>query len=129
MSYKRMFFDCFKSQSIGCRSSVVGVLDDPALELQSTLISDHTGSEPELSQLVVEEDGDVEGEGWHGEVSEWNLSGSEGDVQEWNVQEDGDEGSLEEDSEVTHGVDHELLGEGKVSGLANHKVSPLDAHN
>lgn len=62
-------------------------------------------------------------------MSEWNLSGSKGHVQEWNVKEDGDEGGLEEDSEVAHGVDHKLLGEGKVSGLADHKVRPLDAHD
>jgi len=62
-------------------------------------------------------------------VSEGNLSGTEGDVKEWNVEEDGDEGGLEEDSEVTHGVDHKLLRKGKVSGLADHQIGPLDAHD
>ena len=62
-------------------------------------------------------------------MSEWNLSGSESNVEEWNVEEDGDEGSLEEEAEVTELVDHKLLGEGKVSGLADHEISPLDAHN
>jgi len=111
----------------GC--SVVGVLDDPTLEFQPACLSNHARAQPELSQLVVEEDRDVEREGWDGEVGEWNLSGSQGDVQEWHVEEDGDEGGLEENSEVTHGVDHKLLGEGKVSGLADHKVGPLDAHD
>jgi len=57
------------------------------------------------------------------------LSGTESNIEEWNVEEDSDESSLEEKSEVTEVVDHELLGEGKVSSLANHKISPLDAHN
>jgi len=104
-------------------------LDDPAPELQSAVLSDHAVSEPKLSQLVVEEDSAVEGERWDGEVSEWNLSGSQSRVEEWNVEEDGDEGGLEEKAEVTHLVDHKLLGEGKVSGLADHEISPLDAHN
>merc|ERR1711907_222980 len=50
-------------------------------------------------------------------------------VEEWNVEEHGDEGSLEEEAEVTHPVDHKLLGEGQVSGLADHEIGPLDAHN
>jgi len=57
------------------------------------------------------------------------LSGTESYIEEWNVEEDSDESSLEEKSKVTEVVDHELLGEGKVSSLANHKISPLDAHN
>ena len=109
--------------------SVVGVLDDPTLEFQSSCFSFHTGSEPEFSQLIVEEDGNVEGEGWDGEVREWNLSGTKGNVKWWHVQQDGDEGSFEEKTEVSELVDHELLGEGQVSGLADHKISPLDAHN
>ena len=104
-------------------------MDDPAPELQSALFSNHSTSQPQLSKLVVEEDGAVEGEGWHSEVSEWNLSGSESNVEEWNVEEQGDEGSLEEEAEVTELVDHKLLGEGQVSGLADHEISPLDAHN
>jgi len=57
------------------------------------------------------------------------LSGTKSNVQEWNIEEDGDESSLEEESEVTKVVDHELLGKGEVSGLADHKIGPLDAHN
>lgn len=60
---------------------------------------------------------------------EWDLSGSEGNIEEWNVEEDGDESGLEEKSEVSEVVDHTLLGEGKVSGLADHEISPLYAHD
>ena len=110
-------------------SSIVGVLDNPTGKLELTVLSCHTISKPNLTELIIEEDSNEEGEGWDGEVGEWNWSGTKGDVQEWNVQKDGDEGGLEEESEVTEVVDHELLGEGKVSSLANHKISPLDAHN
>lgn len=58
---------------------------------------------------------------------EWNLSGSESQVENWNVKENGDKGGLEEDSEVTHGVNQTLLRDGEVSGLADHQVSPLDS--
>lgn len=62
-------------------------------------------------------------------MGEGNLSCTKSNVKEWNIEEDGNESSLEEKSEVTEVVDHELLGEGKVSSLANHKISPLDTHN
>lgn len=62
-------------------------------------------------------------------MREGNLSGTKSNIEEWNVEEDSDEGSFEEKSEVTEVVDHELLGEGKVSSLANHKISPLYANN
>jgi hypothetical protein len=109
--------------------SVVGVLDDPTLESQFAINSLHTIPEPDLSELVVEEDAGIEGEGWDHEVWEWNLSGSESDVEWLDVAEEGNEGSLEEESEVTEGVDHTLLREGEVSGLADHQVSPLDAND
>jgi len=102
-------------------------LNNPTGKLELTVFSGHTISKPDLTELIIEEDGNEEGEGWDGEVGEWNWSGTEGNVQEWNVQEDGDEGSLEEESEVTEVVDHTLLGEGEVSGLADHEISPLDA--
>lgn len=57
------------------------------------------------------------------------MSGTEGNIEWWHVQQDGDEGSFEEKTEVSEFVDHELLGKGQVSGLADHKISPLDAHN
>jgi len=107
--------------------SIVGVLDNPTGKLELTVLSCHTISKPNLTELIIEEDSNEEGEGWDGEVGEWNWSGTKGDVQEWNVQEDGDEGGLEEESEVTEVVDHTLLGEGEVSGLADHEISPLDA--
>ena len=62
-------------------------------------------------------------------MGEGNSSGSQSDVEGRSVAQDGDEGSLEEESEVTHGVLHALLGERQVSGLADHQVSPLDAHD
>merc|ERR1719498_890594 len=110
-----------------CNYSVVGVLDNPSLKSELSIDSLHSVSEPDLSQLVVEEDAGIEGEGWSDEVWEWNLSGSEGNVQLWGVAEDGNKSGLEEESEVSEVVDHALLGEGEVSGLADHQVSPLDA--
>lgn len=102
-------------------------MDDPTGKLELTVFSCHTISKPNLTELIIEEDSNEEGEGWDGEVREWNWSGTKGNVQEWNVEEDGDEGSFEEESEVTEVVDHTLLGEGEVSGLADHEISPLDA--
>lgn len=93
------------------------------------MLPDHALAEPDLAKLVVEEDRGEERERRDGEVSRRDLPGAEADVQGGDVEEDGDEGGLEENSEVTHGVDHKLLGEGKVSGLADHKVGPLDAHD
>ena len=104
-------------------------MDNPSLELEFSIFSFHTVSEPDLSKFIIEEDGDEEGHGWDSEVGEWNLSGSEGDVEEWYVKEDGNEGGLGEKSEVTEGVGHTLLSEGEISGLADHQISPLDAND
>lgn len=104
-------------------------MDNPALKLELSGFSNHSVSEPDLSHLVVEEDGDVVGETWASEVHEWNLSGSEGGVEEWHVKEEGNESGLEEKSEVSESVDHSLLREGQVSGLADHQVSPLHAND
>lgn len=60
---------------------------------------------------------------------EWDLSGSESQVQDWDVKKDCDKGGLEEDSEVTHCVNHTLLGEREVSSLADHQVSPLHGND
>lgn len=57
------------------------------------------------------------------------MSGTEGNVEEWDVKEDGNEGGLREESEVTEAVVHTLLSEGEVSGLADHQVSPLDTYD
>ena len=122
----------FDSISIKLRKSlisIVGVLDNPTLKSELAVDSLHTISEPNLSKFVVEEDGNIEGEGWDSEVGEWDLSGTEGGVEEWDVEEDGDEGSLGEETEVSEHVDHTLLGEGKVSGLADHEIGPLDAND
>jgi len=62
-------------------------------------------------------------------MSKWNLSSLEPVVNEWNVTENGDEGGLREESEVAETVGHALLGEGQVSGLADHEISPLDAND
>ena len=40
--------------------SVVGVLNNPALKLEFSILSDHALSEPDLSDFVVEEDDSVE---------------------------------------------------------------------
>ena len=112
-------------------TSIVGVLSEPSVELDGAglLVSSHSESDHEFSHLVVHHDDGEEGEGWDGEVGEWDGSGEEDSVQEWHVQEGGDEGGLEEQSEVSVDVSHSLLGDGKVSGLANHQVRPLHAHN
>lgn len=104
-------------------------MNDPTFKFEPSFFSDHTVSKPNLSELVVEEDGNIEGEGWDSEMWERNLSSSKSNVKEWNVEEDCDKCGLEEESEVTEHVDHTLLGEGKVSGLANHEIGPLDAYN
>ena len=62
-------------------------------------------------------------------MDEWDLSSSESDVKERNVKEDSDEEGLGEKSEVTEGVNHTLLSEGEVSGLADHQISPLHAND
>ena len=73
------------------------------------MFSNHTSSKERFSKLVIEEDTNEEGEGWNSEVLEWNLSGSKSQVQNWDVEENGYKRSLEEKSEVTHGVNHTLL--------------------
>jgi len=111
--------------------SIVGVSDDPTVELDSSsgLGEFHSGAEEDLPGLVVEDDDHEEGEGWDGEVREGNHAGSENGVQERNVAEDSDEGGLEEQREVGVVVDHALLGDGQVPGLANHQIGPLHAHD
>jgi len=42
--------------------SIVSVLNDPTLKLEFTAFSNHTISEPDLSELVVEENSNEEGE-------------------------------------------------------------------
>ena len=104
-------------------------MDNPSLELEFSIFSFHTVSEPDLSKFIIEEDGDEEGHGWDSEVREWNLSCTEGNVEEWDVKEDSNESSLGEKSKVTERVGHTLLSEGEISGLADHQISPLDAND
>lgn len=113
----------------GIYQSVVCVLDDPTSESEFAIHSDHTVSEPSLPQLVVHEDAGIEGEAWDAEVWEWDLSGTEGNVEWGDVAENGDQAGFEEETEVTEVVHHTLLGEREVSGLADHQVGPLDAHD
>ena len=84
-------------------------MDNPTLELEFTVFSFHSVSEPDLSEFIIEEDGDEEGHGWDSEVREWNLSSTKGNVEEWDVKEDSNEGSLGEKSKVTERVGHTLL--------------------
>lgn len=56
-------------------------------------------------------------------------TGSESNVKTSDVGEEGNKGSLEEESEVGEGVSHGLLGEGKIPGSADKEIGPLDAHN
>jgi len=62
-------------------------------------------------------------------VWEGNLSGSQSNIQEWDVAQDGDQSCFEEETEVSEAVDHALLGEGKISSLANHEIGPLDTYD
>jgi len=89
--------------------SVISILDNPTFEPQPTINPNHTISEPNLSEFIVEEDCGEEGEGWNCKVWEGNHSGTKSNVEWWNVQEDGDEGGFEEETEVTKVVDHALL--------------------
>ena len=84
-------------------------MDNPSFKLELSSFSNHTISEPDLSHLVVEEDGNIVGETWASEMWEWNLSGSQGGVQEWNIKEKSNECGFEEESEVSETVDHSLL--------------------
>lgn len=62
-------------------------------------------------------------------MGEGNESGSEDQVQERNVGKDGDQDGFEEETEVGVHVSHLLLGDGKVSGLADKEIGPLDAND
>ena len=111
--------------------SIVGVSDNPTIELDSTSGSgvNHAASKEDLSGFVVEHDDHEEGHGGDGEVREGDHAGSEHSVEEGNVTEDGDESGLEEQSEVGVTVDHALLRDREVSSLADHEIGPLDADN
>jgi hypothetical protein len=56
-----------------------------------------------------------------------NWSGSEGSVEWWDIKKEGNESELEEETEVTHAVDHTLLIERKVSSLGGDETGSLDS--
>lgn len=62
-------------------------------------------------------------------MRECNHTSSEWSVDEWQVAKESNKGGLEEESEVGSVVDHTLLGDGEVSGLANEEIGPLHADN
>jgi hypothetical protein len=86
-------------------------------------------SEENLPEFVVGHNHAEERERGHGEMGEGDLTGSEGSVEPRDVTEDGDKGSLEEETEVGASVDHALLGDGEGAGLADHEIGPLHAHD
>ena len=109
--------------------SIVGVSNNPTFELYATgsLGRHHAFSEVDLASLVIEDDDHEEGHGWDGEMGERNHASSKTLVDPLEVAEEGDESSLREEGAVHVDVDHALLGDGEVSGLANEKIGPLDA--
>ena len=60
---------------------------------------------------------------------EWDAAGSEKEIAVIEVAEECDKGGLKEESEVGVVVQHSLLRDGQVTGLANHEIRPLYAHN
>jgi len=90
---------------------------------------DHAESEEDFSGLVIEDDDHEEGKRGEGEMREGNHTRAKSNVDPLEVAEEGDEGGLGEESAVHVDVDHALLGDGQVSGLADEEVGPLDAHD
>jgi len=66
-------------------------------------------SKPNLSQFIIQENGNEEGEGWDEEVWESNHSGTKTNIEPWNVAEESNKSSFLEKTEVTHKVAHTLL--------------------
>lgn len=62
-------------------------------------------------------------------MREGDLSGTEHNVQIGDVAQDTTESSLKEQGEVSVVVDHTLLRDRESTGLANHKIGPLHAHD
>ena len=60
---------------------------------------------------------------------EGDAAGSEKEIAVVEVAEESDKGSLKEESKVGVVVQHSLLRDGQVTGLANHEIRPLYAHN
>ena len=111
--------------------SVVGIPNNPTIPLDFTrrFRVHHTSTQVDLSALVIEHDDGEAREGWDGEVWEWDAAGSKKEIAVIEVAEECDKGSLKEESEVGVVVQHSLLRDGQVTGLANHEIRPLYAHN
>lgn len=62
-------------------------------------------------------------------MREGNHTSSEHEVQNPEVTEQCNESGLEEQCEVRVVVKHTLLRDGQVTGLANHEIGPLYAHD
>jgi hypothetical protein len=62
-------------------------------------------------------------------MGESNGAGTENQVEDGDVTKDTHESGLEEESENHAAVNHTLLGDGQVTGLANEEIGPLHAHN
>ena len=97
--------------------SIVGVSDDPTVELDSSggFGEDHTLAEEDLTCLVVEDDDHKERERWATEVREGNLTSTKTSVErepwEGEVAEEDAEKGLGAKSLVSVHVDHALLGD------------------
>jgi len=97
--------------------SIVGVSDDPTVELDSSggAREDHTLAEEDLTRLVVEDDDHEERERWATEVREGNLTSTKTSVErepwEGEVAEEDAEKGLGAKSLVSVHVDHALLGD------------------
>ena len=110
--------------------SVVGVSGNPSVEdSASTSGFAHAITQVDLSDFIIGHDDSEERETGDSEMGEGDLSGSEGLVESGNVGEEADEDGLEDESGVSVHVDHTLLGDGEGTGLADHQIGPLDAHD
>jgi len=111
--------------------SIVSVADHPAVELDAVgaTLTLHAVTDVNLTELIVGKDDNEEGEGRNTEVGKGNSTGSQHKVEEGNVGEESGKSSLEEETEDHVTVDHTLLRDGEVTGLANEQVGPLHNDN
>lgn len=111
--------------------SIVGVSDNPAvIGGAATARFGHSSAQEDLAEFIVGHDDGEEGETGDSEVRECDLSCSKGFVESCgSVAQNSDEDGLEDETSVGVEVDHSLLRDGKSTGLADHKIRPLYAHN
>lgn len=110
--------------------SVVGVPGNPSVEdSASTSGFTHSIAQVDLPKFIIGHDDSEEGETGNSEMGEGDLSGTERLVAPGHVGKESDEDSLEDESSVSVVVDHTLLGDGESSGLADHQIGPLHAHD